>query len=265
MSETLTEIDVPPTQKLDVPGGQIAYRRHGEGRTTVFLHAAGGAGEWTAYHAALAAGRDLVVPEHPGFGRSDDLPRLRTIDDLVYHYWEVLDGLGVEQFDLVGSSFGGWIAAELAVHSPHRVGKLVLMAPAGLRVPGAPIGDLFLMTPPQLIRSLYHDEALQEAILGAPFDIDMVVASYRELGTLARFAWRPFLNNPRLPGRLHRIDSPTLVIAAGEDRLIPKQHAEAYADAIRGASLHVIENIGHALYGEDPLRAAEPVVAFLDA
>lgn len=266
MSDTVAETIVePPPQRLDVPGGSISYRRAGTGRTTVFLHSAGGSGPWGPLYAALAERGDVVIPDHPGFGASDDLNQLRNIDDLVYHYLEVLDRLGIEEYDLVGLSFGGWIAAELAVHSPHRVGKLVLMAPAGLRVPGTQFADLLLMEPPQLIRSLFHDEGLVEAILSAPFDIDAAVQSYRELGALGRFAWNPYLCNPRLAGRLHRITAPTLVVAAGEDRIIPFEHCELYASAIPNARLHVVEDIGHVLDGERPDDVVPVVIDFLNS
>src|SRR3546814_6298587 len=85
------------------------------------------------FHDALADGRDLIIPDHPGFGGTDDFSSLKTIDDLVYHYLDLLDALGLDRVDLIGASFGGWIAAELAVHSPERFPHLVLLGPAGLR------------------------------------------------------------------------------------------------------------------------------------
>lgn len=265
MGTNTDDIVTPVSGRLDVPGGTVAYQRAGVGRPTVFLHAAGGAGDWTPFHETLSLGRDLVVPEHPGFGSSDDFPDLTTIDDLVYHYLEVLDRLDLHEVDLIGASFGGWIAAELAVHSPHRVRRLALLAPIGLRVPGASIADLFIMTPPQLVGALFHDQATVETILATEPTVEAILTSYRELGTLGRFGWRPFLCNPRLDGRLHRITSPTLVVAAGEDRIVPIEHCRRYAEQIAGAELIVIDEIGHALYGERPDDVARPIVDFLDA
>lgn len=264
MAANVVQVEKPESERLDVPGGSIAYQRSGSGRPTVFLHAAGGAGDWTAFHAALASGRDLVVPEHPGFGASDDFADLSTIDDLVYHYLEVFDRLELDEFDLIGASFGGWIAAELAVHSPYRVRRLALLAPIGLRVAGSSIADLFIMTPPQLINALFHDQAMIDAILGTPPTVEAILTAYRELGTLGRFAWRPFMCNPRLDGRLHRITSPTLVIAASDDRVVPIDHCRRYVEQIPDADLVVIDEIGHALYGERPEDVAGPIVEFLD-
>ncbi|HZD65275.1 MAG TPA: alpha/beta fold hydrolase [Acidimicrobiales bacterium] len=252
-------------RRLEIGSGAISYFRAGSGRPVLFLHGGGGAGEWNPYHQALSGQVDLIAPDHPGFGLSDDLPELRDVDDLVYHYLDVLDAFGLAQVDLVGASFGGWIAAELAVHSPERFRRLVLLAPVGLRIPEHPVSDLFLMTPPQLLRSLFHDPDLVESLSAAEPATEDILRSYRDLGAMARFGWVPFLNNPKLEGRLRRISSPTRVVAAEHDRIVPRAHCERYAAAIPDAELVVVENCGHVLYGERPEAVAATVTDFLAA
>lgn len=263
---TVTDVDpsTPAIRKHAAEGGEIAYRRAGQGRPVLLLHSAGGANEWGPLQVGLAGVGDLVAPDHPGFGLSDDLPALHTVDDLVYHYLDLLDGLGLAQVDVVGMSFGGWIAAELAMHSPERVRRLVLGAAVGLRIPEAPVADLFLMSPPQLMRALFHDEALVDAALSVAPTTDQILATYRDLGATARFAWHPFMNDPKLERRLHRITAPTLVLAAGEDRLVPRAHAQRYAERIPNARLEVIPDCGHALHGERPAEVTAAVVEHLE-
>jgi pimeloyl-ACP methyl ester carboxylesterase len=168
-------------------------------------------GERAAQQGRIRGGDDLadrlIAPDHPGFGLSDDLPEVRAMDDLVYHYLDVLDRLGLDR--VVGASFGGWIAAELALHSPERVRKLVLLGPAGLRIPEHPVADLFIMTPPQLLRALFHDPAIVENLLATEPGVEDILRSYRDLGALARFGWKPYLSNPKLEGRLRRVSAPT--------------------------------------------------------
>ncbi|GAA4905634.1 pimeloyl-ACP methyl ester carboxylesterase [Actinomycetospora succinea] len=262
---TVTDVDpaTPPVQRRAAGSGEIAYRRAGQGRPVLLLHSAGGANEWGPLQLGLTGTADLIAPDHPGFGLSDDLPELHTVDDLVYHYLDLLDGLGLAQVDVVGVSFGGWVAAELAMHSPERVRRLVLGAAVGLRVPEAPIADLFLMNPPQLMRALFHDDALVSAALAAEPTADQILATYRDLGALARFGWHPFLNDPKLERRLHRITAPTLVLAAGEDRLVPRVHAERYAAAIPDARLRVVPDCGHAMHGEKPAEVTAAVLEHL--
>jgi pimeloyl-ACP methyl ester carboxylesterase len=256
--------EAPAEEHLQLDGGRVHLFRAGKGEPLLFLHAAGGAGAWLEFHRLLARQFDVIAPDHPGFGGSDDFSEVEAIDDLVYHYLDVLDGLGLDRPHLVGASFGGWIAAELAVAVPHRVASLVLLGPAGLRLPGHPVADLFLMTPEQVVTTLYHDPAIAAASAPAAPDLDFVLAQYRDLTALARFGWAPFLSNPKLERRLHRVTAPTLVVVPSDDRLIPVAHGRRYAERIPGARFAEIGDCGHAMHFERPAEFAGITAAFLN-
>src|SRR5262249_58630610 len=94
--------DAPAEDYLDLSGaGRVHLFRSGAGEPVLFLHAAGGAGTWPEFHARLADSFDVIAPDHPGFGKSDDFPEVDDITDLVYHYLDVLDGLGLETVHFV--------------------------------------------------------------------------------------------------------------------------------------------------------------------
>ena len=255
--------DAPAAEFLELAGGRVDLLRGGQGEPLLFLPAAGGAGSWLEFHRRLAAGFDVIAPDHPGFGKSDDFAEVEAMDDLVYHYLDVLDGLGLERPNVVGASFGGWLAAELAVAAPHRIGSLVLLAPAGLRLPEHPIADLFLMTPEELVATLFHDPAAGAAMLPAEPDVDFILAQYRDMSALARFGWTPFLSNPKLERRLRRITARTLVAWPSDDRLIPVEHGRRYAERIAGARYAEVPDCGHAMYFERPAEFAGVVTSFL--
>ncbi len=260
---------VAPTEEfLELAGGRVHLLRGGAGEPVLFLHAAGGAGAWLPFHAQLAgAGFEVIAPDHPGFGQSDDFPEVEAIDDLVYHYLDVLDGLGLDRPHVVGASFGGWIAAEVAVHSPHLVGSLTLLSAAGLRLPEHPVADIFLMPPAKLAAALFHDPLLvpppPASSPGAAPDLDAIIAAYREATSLARFSWAPYLSDPKLERRLGRITAPTLVVAPSDDRLIPVAHARRYAALIGGADYAEVAECGHAMHVERPAEFAALVASFL--
>jgi pimeloyl-ACP methyl ester carboxylesterase len=261
---------VAPTEEfLELAGGRVHLLRGGAGEPVLFLHAAGGAGAWLPFHAELAgAGFEVIAPDHPGFGQSDDFPEVEAIDDLVYHYLDVLDGLSLARPHVVGASFGGWIAAELAVHSPHLIGSLTLLSAAGLRLPEHPVADVFLMPPAKLAAALFHDPLLVPPPASAPPpgaapDLDSIIAAYREATSLARFSWVPYLSDPKLERRLRRITAPTLVVAPSDDRLIPVAHARRYAALINGADYAEVAECGHAMYVERPAEFASLVASFL--
>jgi pimeloyl-ACP methyl ester carboxylesterase len=248
-------------QRLRVGEGEVRLLRAGSGPPLLFLHAAGGGG-WTPFLGALAGHFDVLAPDHPGFDESEQTDEAEGIDDLVYHYLRLLDELGIEKATVVGASLGGWIAAELAVHSPERIERLVLMSPAGLRVPEAPPTDLFFLPVEQLIPTLFHDPAAAEGFFPAEPSVDDIIRAYRNNTAFARYAWSPFLNDPKLERRLYRITVPTLVLWPDDDRVIPRAHAERYAQGIAGAELQVIEDCGHAMYGEKPEEFTAAVLAF---
>jgi pimeloyl-ACP methyl ester carboxylesterase len=253
----------PAEEYLSFPGGRVHLLRGGTGAPLLFLHAAGGAGQWLEFHQLLARQFEVLAPDHPGFGGSDEFPEVEAMDDLVYHYLDVIGRLGLDRPHVVGASFGGWIAAELAVAAPDAIGSLVLMSAAGLRLPGHPVADLFLMTPGQLARTLYHDPAKVPPPPSDPGP-DAALAAYRDLTALARFSWVPFLSNPKLERRLRRITAPTLVVWAGQDKLIPAAHGHRYAELIPDATFTEVADCGHAMYFERPAEFASIAAGFLN-
>jgi pimeloyl-ACP methyl ester carboxylesterase len=258
----------PEEEFLELGGGRVHLLRGGTGEPVLFLHAAGGAGTWLPIHELVAsAGFQVIAPDHPGFGKSDEFPEADAVDDLVFHYLDVLDALGLDRPHVVGASFGGWIAAELAVHAPHRVGSLTLLSAAGLRLPEHPVADLFLMPPAKVASVVFHNPpppAPAPAPGQAP-DLDAIIAAYREATALARFCWVPFMSDPKLERRLRRVTAPTLVVAPSDDRLIPVEHAKRYAELIPGAAYAEVPDCGHAMYFEKPEEFASAVVGHLNA
>jgi len=261
----VTEV-APEEEFLELDGGRVHLLRGGTGEPVLFLHAAGGAGEWHPFHDQLAArGFEVIAPDHPGFGKSDEFPALDRIDDLVFHYLDVLDALGLNRPHVVGGSFGGWIAAELAVYAPNQIGSLTLLSAAGLRLPEHPVTDLFLLPPARLPEVLFHNPPPPPPATDGPPDLDAIIAAYREATSLARFCWTPFFSDPKLERRLRRVTVPALVAAPSDDRVIPVEHAKRYAELIRSAVYREVPDCGHAMYFERPGEFVQLVAAFLNA
>ncbi|MEN3360165.1 MAG: hypothetical protein V7637_4147 [Mycobacteriales bacterium] len=257
------EAGEPTEDYLPFPGGKVHVLRGGTGAPLVFLHAAGGAATWHPFLRSLAGRFEVIAPDHPGFGGSDELAEVEAIDDLVYHYLDVFARLGLDRPHVVGGSFGGWIGAELAVAAPHAVGSLTLLGATGLRLPEHPVTDLFLLRPDQLVDVLFEDPAKAAAVFPAEPDVDAILAAYRDMTALARFCWVPFMADPKLERRLHRITAPTQVVWAERDKLVPIAHGHRYAELIPGARLATVADCGHAMYFERPAEFAEITSGFL--
>jgi pimeloyl-ACP methyl ester carboxylesterase len=252
---------------VDVRGLETAYRRKGTGPPTVFLHGAGSTRMWLPFYERMSESVDFVAPEHPGFGDTPMPDWLEGFDDLVLHYNDLLDALEIDQAHLIGFSLGGWIAADYAIFHPERVRSITLIAPAGLRVPGAPMTD-FLRMPPEGIPDLLFNGQTADYLefLPDPHDLDAAIAGYLEVATFARLAWNPRYDY-KLERRLARIGCPALVLEPDEDRLIPNAHARRWAELLPDARLEKVSGsggpTGHGLIMQEPDRAAETIVGFI--
>ena len=138
---------------VEVRGRKVALIESGQGEPLVYLHGFadvhGVAADFQPFHLRLGEAARVIAPAHPGCAQSDELAEGYGIENVIFHYLEVFDALGLTSFDLVGHCVGGWIAAELAVRYPERVRRLCLIGACGLFVPGAPIGDIFLHSQPE--------------------------------------------------------------------------------------------------------------------
>jgi pimeloyl-ACP methyl ester carboxylesterase len=229
----------------------------------VFLHGAGTfhgwvfAEPWTERHRVL-------IPHHPGYGESGDLDGLREVHDLVLHYIELFDQLGLTaDVNLVGFSLGGLIAARFAIEQKHRLRRLVLVAPAGLRVPGVAVDDLFRIPPEELPGRLVHRmETLLPYLPSDPGDVDFTVDRYREIRTTAIMLWeQPY--DRVLPRWLGRVDVPTLVVWGAEDRLLPVDLADGWAALLPRSTVARFPDAGHLVLDESA-DASATVARFCD-
>jgi pimeloyl-ACP methyl ester carboxylesterase len=219
--------------------------RGGKGAPMIFLHGARGASAWLPFMDKLAETFELIVPEHPGFGGSDTPPWLDNVGDLAYFYLDLIDHLGLDGVHVVGTSLGGWIAAEIAVRDTHPLATLTLVAPAGIHVKGVAKGDVFMWSAEEIMKRLFHDPKLAEKALAQPVPEAEVMIQAKNRLALAKLGWQPRLYNPDLYKWLHRISVPTLILWGDDDKVIPPQYGPAFAELIPGARLEVIDKCGH--------------------
>jgi len=217
----------------------------------------------------------VIVPAHPGCAGSDELGDTCGIEDVVFHYLELLDALGLDRFDLVGHCVGGWIAAELAVRHPERVRRLALIGASGLFVPGQPIGDVFLHAQPErgvelttLRRLLFADADAPAGLRFFPDgrgDLEEEMRRYQMLrfGSFVGFK-PPYFYNRALGARLYRAAMPALVLWGEHDRMVARAHGDAYVAGLPGAAaLTLVEAAGHAAPLEQPDATAQALIDFL--
>ena len=199
----------------------------------------------------------FVAPSHPGFGASHRQPDFDTMYDLVNLYLAVLDSIPSDNVTVIGFSFGGWIAAEMAVTNPRKLGRLILVDPVGIKISGREQRDIvhfFNTDPNELNQRSWHDPARrpdgiyglgwQATISDAMSDQEMITLA-RNWDSLCLYAWTPHMFNPQLKQWLHRIAVPTRVVWGDSDRIVTPDYGRAYAGLIPGATFRTIANAGH--------------------
>lgn len=264
------------TELFDTTVGKVQLRRGGSGDPLVYLHSAGGEGEGLTLFNRLADSYDFYAPVFPGFGQSEGIEQIDDIEDAVFHLLDLFDRLGLESPSVMGLSLGGWMAAEVATRYPQRISRLVLINPAGLYIEGAPIKDIFSRSPAEMCEDLFFDKSHPMAQMMLQMDrtmsdtanlahlpFEMLEPTLKAMAASARLGWNPYLHNPKLRKRLHRITAPTLVVRAKHDTLIPEPHSRAYAEAIRGAQFVEVPEAAHMITIECPDKVAEIVNEFL--
>jgi len=230
----------------------------------VFLHGAGGHTGWMAFLDELATRFAVFAPEHPGFGQSDDPPWLDEVADLAYFHLDLLKALGLDRVHLMGTSLGGWVAAEMAVRSTARLASLTLVGAVGITADGEPIPDIFRMPDDENLRRFYADPGRAQRRLADLAKVDMnLVAKNRT--TVTRLAYRPRFHNPGLAKWLHRIDVPTLLLWGAEDGLVPPAFGEAFHSLIPGSRLVVLPEAGHAPFDEQKDAFLAAFFEFVDS
>lgn len=266
------------TRMVDVRGKKVEVLESGSGEPVLYLHdmwdlhtAQGG---MFPFHEQLAAKFKLLAPAHPGCGESDSIKSIADIDDLAFHYLDVLDALGLKSAAIVGVGLGGWVATEIAVRNPERVSRMALVGAAGLQMPGAQIADIFMYSQHRdggVMRDLRHllfgdaDSALANSIVpDGRVNIPDEVRRYKSLTLAGRVGWEPpYLHDRKLLDRLHRIAAPTLLIWGEQDRFVPLANGRAYEANLPKAALKVLPGVGHSAILEAPEQCMALIAPFL--
>ncbi len=228
---------------LTLPNGvkQQVYRS-GQGPALVWLHGLERYQPDDAVVSALAKHYTVFAPIVPGYADLNDAIELRDVHDLALHYDTLLGELGLDQAIVVGHSFGGMIAAELAAHVPQRVSQLGLIAPLGLWSDDYPVTDIVARLYPEMIEVLWQGAVGKRSAAGgtsAPQNdaerVEQMVAIANGLATVSKYTWP--IPDRGLRHRLYRIAAPTVIIFGEQDAYIPHRYADDFSSGIRNSKV----------------------------
>ena len=257
---------MPTEETISVAGLDVHYYRGGEGPPLVLLHGGGGNPGWLKHHEALAEQFTVYAPSHPGFGHTLRPEWITRVSDMSLFYLWMLDEMGLNRVRLMGHSFGGWLAADIAVTCPAVVERLVLVDAVGLKPQHRDILDIFILTPEEIrAQAFYKPEQVPEwdRLYGQAPTIEQEQRAEDALETLVRLCWKPYMYDSRMPAVLSRLTQPTLIVWGREDAIVPLECGELYHQGIEHSQLAVIDECGHSPQLEKPQEFINVVLPFI--
>lgn len=255
----------PEVSFVELNGVQTRVWRKGSGPRIGFLAGLGGLPRWIPFLDRLAETRTVIVPSLPGFpGGGRGHAQLDDQLDWVVATRRLVGLAGLDGADLVGSSVGGALAAEVAALWPEAVRRLALIAPFGLYDEAEPPADPWAQRADAVPALLCADPENWRRLKAPPEganSIEWPIEQTRASEAAARFLWP--LGNTRLVKRLPLIKAPTLLLWGEQDRVMPRSYADRFAKGIAGPSeIRIIPGAGHLAELDQPDEVAKAILAW---
>ncbi|MGB8861146.1 MAG: alpha/beta fold hydrolase [Ilumatobacteraceae bacterium] len=279
-------MDQLPLSRVVIHGHEVGYRRSGSGEAVLLIHGlAGSSKTWRAVHPLLAEHHDVIAPDLLGHGESAKPMGDYSLGAFASGLRDFMAAIDVPSATIVGHSFGGGVAMQLAYQHPELCDRLVLVGSGGLgrevswmlrlvTLPGAE--HLMPLIFPRIVADRGNDVGNLLAKLGlkAP-RLSEMWRSYSSLaGTENRKAFVRTIRGVIEPGgqTVNALDRlylaahlPTLIVWGENDDIIPVDHAYTAHEAIPNSRLCIMEDVGHFPHAEAPEQFAEVLTEFLDS
>jgi pimeloyl-ACP methyl ester carboxylesterase len=235
----------------------------GSGRPVLVLHGGGGPDTVKPISAHLAASHRVLTPTHPGWNGAERPESMASIADYAQSYLDHLAELGLTDAVAIGSSLGGWIAAEMAARDRTGVlGGVVLVDGAGITVEGEPIIDFFSLTPREVAEHSWHDPD-RFFVDPSTFSPERAAMQKQNMATMALVARD--MNDPELRPRLGTVTIPALLIWGDSDRIFTPGYGRAYAQSFPNGRFALVADAGHLPQLEQPAATLALINDFLQA
>lgn len=253
------------TQFITISDAKIELERRGKGKPLLLLPGEEALEPDAPFVDELARKFEVIIPQAPGYGRSNRPDWITNMDDIAYIYLDLIEKLGLTKLTVTGFSLGGWIAAEMATKDDSRFAKLVLVDAYGIKVGGPfdrDIQDIWLEHPRKVAALKWHDPENGKRDFPSMPESKLAIIA-RNTETTARFCWEPYMHNPKLKRRLHRIQVPTLVVWGKNDGIVTRDYGKAYSKLIPGAKFATIAKAGHYPHLEQPEAFMKAIGGFV--
>ncbi|MEU9431304.1 alpha/beta fold hydrolase [Streptomyces sp. NPDC048252] len=224
------------------------------GRPVLVLHGGGGPATVAPIAEHFAATAHTLLPTHPGWNGTPRPDDFTHVADLAAAYLRLLRERHLSDVLVVGSSLGGWIAAELAAADTQGlISGVVLVNSVGIEVDGEPIRDFFSLDARGAAEYAYHDSE-RFYVDPATVPAERLAVFQGNMAALRVFSGGPAMSDPTLRPRLAAVTTPTLVLWGESDGIATPAYGKEYAASFGNARFEVVPEAGHLPHLEQPAR-----------
>ena len=271
---------------MSIHGHSVGYRRAGEGEPILLIHGlAGSSRTWDDVIPRLSEHYDVIAPDLLGHGESAKPLGDYSLGAFASGVRDMLSVLGVPSVTIVGHSFGGGIAMQLAYQHPHLVDRLVLVGSGGLGRDVSWLLRILTLPGAEYLMPIFFPRPLVERATGVGRQLGQRNIRSPRLGEM----WRAYSSLAGAPNRtafvrtmrgviepggqmVNAVDRlylaahlPTLIIWGDQDGIIPVEHAYSAHEAIESSRLEILEGVGHFPHVEAPDVFNDVLLDFMES
>lgn len=252
-------------EKISINGLKVNYKVAGSGQPLLVLHGWGGSSDSWLLVQRIISKEDfqVIVPDFPGFGKSITPPNAWSIGDYTNFILKLIETLKIDNFFLLGHSFGGRVAIKFATQYPEKIKSLILCDSAGIRgKPSLKARIIFLtamignaLLSPQIF-ARFKDSA-RNVFYGFIRKRDYAKANGVMKETIKKVLDEDLLAD------LAKIKIRTLIIWGKNDKMVPVKYAGIFKERIANSRLEIMPKVGHSPHIEEPEKLAKIILNFL--
>jgi pimeloyl-ACP methyl ester carboxylesterase len=236
----------------------LSYQDEGAGRPYLVLHGGAGPQSVRVLASALKDTHRVITPTHPGFAGQPRPDWCCRPGDLVLAYLALLEQLDLRDVIVIGNSFGGWLAVEMALRRSERIAGVSLLNAVGIAASAhKPIVDPMKLAPAEVAAKAFHDPARYALTPATPEAAAMMAANQK---TLRIYAGEPFMHDPTLYERLPEMPVPSQCIWGASDQIVDVDYGRRFAEKMPQSSFVIVQNAGHFPH----IEQLEHVAALID-
>lgn len=251
-------------KEINIQGLKINYKQKGKGETIVILHGWGGSSKsWEQVIEFLSNNNYMVIcPDLPGFGESDDPKQAWNINKYICFILDFLNTLKIDEFILLGHSFGGGLSTKITAKNPRIIQKLILCDAAVVRAKER-LGtrQIIAKMGAKIMKPFKNNELIKSKLRPLVYKLAGTHDYFSANDIMKETFKKVFAEDLRAFATY--IKKPTLVVWGDKDEITPLEDAYTIKDMIDGAELSIIKDVGHSPHLKKPKELSKLIIEFI--